>query len=49
MGKQFIADVAQWVRAGSAPAITAEDGLRALQVVEAVYHSAETGRAVRLP
>ena len=31
------------------PAVTAEDGYRATELVEAVYQAARTGRAVRLP
>lgn len=31
------------------PAVTAEDGYRATELVEAVYRAARTGRAVRLP
>ena len=43
----FLADLAESIRTGKPPAITGEDGLRALEVVEAIYESAETGRAVR--
>jgi len=45
---QFLSDFVRSIYAGSRPAITGEDGLRALEVVEAVYQSAETGRVVRL-
>lgn len=45
-GLEFLRDLAQAICEKSAPAITGEDGLRALEVVEAVYQSAETGRAV---
>jgi UDP-N-acetyl-2-amino-2-deoxyglucuronate dehydrogenase len=48
LGVQFLSDLVQSIRTKTAPAITAEDGLRALEVVEAIYQSAETGRAVRL-
>ena len=48
LGVHFIADLADSIRAGSAPAITGEDGLRALEVVEAIYRSAESGRAIKL-
>jgi predicted dehydrogenase len=48
LGVQFLKDLAASIRSGSAPAITGEDGLRALEVVEAVYQSAETGRTIRL-
>ena len=43
----FLEDLAGAIRAGTAPAIAGEDGLRALEVVEAIYQSAESGRAVR--
>ena len=48
LGVRFLADLAQAIRAGAPPAITGEDGLRALEVVEAIYQSAETGKAVKL-
>jgi len=37
------------VLAGQSPAVTAEDGLRATELVEACYRSARTGTEVRLP
>jgi predicted dehydrogenase len=43
----FLRDLAAAIRAGTRPSITGEDGLRALEVVEAIYQSAETGRAVK--
>ncbi|HNY40900.1 MAG TPA: Gfo/Idh/MocA family oxidoreductase, partial [Bryobacteraceae bacterium] len=43
----FLRDLAEAIRSGGRPAITGEDGLRALEVVEAIYESAETGRAIR--
>ena len=43
----FLTDLAGAIRTGASPAITGEDGLRALEVVEAIYQSAESGRAVR--
>jgi predicted dehydrogenase len=43
----FLSDLAESIRTGKPPAITGEDGLRVLEVVEAIYESAETGRAVR--
>ncbi len=43
----FLRDLAAAICNGTRPAITGEDGLRALEVVEAIYRSAETGRAVR--
>ena len=48
MGVQYLRELAQAIRAGAPAAITGEDGLRALEVVEAIYRSAETGRTVRL-
>ncbi len=44
----FLKGLAQSIREGKSPAITGEDGLRALEVVEAIYESAESGRAVSL-
>ena len=49
LGLQFLRDLTQAIRAGSEPLISGEDGLRALEVVEALYESAESGRSVRLP
>ncbi len=43
----FLRDVAEAIRTGGRPPITGQDGLRALQIVEAIYQSAETGRVVR--
>ena len=43
----FLRDLATAIRTGARPDITGEDGLRALEVVEAIYESAETGRAVK--
>ncbi len=45
---QFLSDLADAIRNGTPPAITGEDGLRALEVVEAIYESAGSGRAVQL-
>jgi predicted dehydrogenase len=47
-GVRFLADLAHAIRTGATPAITGEDGLRALEVVEAIYKSAETGKAIQL-
>ncbi len=44
-GLNFLKDLAQSLREGSPPRITGKDGLRALEAVEAIYRSAETGRA----
>ena len=50
MGLQFLQDFTRAVRNndGSALRITGQDGLRALEIVEAIYESAETGKAVKL-
>lgn len=45
---QFLTDLAEAIRTGTPPAITGEDGLRALEVVEAIYESAGSGRAVQV-
>jgi predicted dehydrogenase len=44
----YLTDLAASIRSGRPPEITGEDGLRALEVVEAVYESAATGRSVPL-
>jgi predicted dehydrogenase len=44
----FLSDLADSIRQHTPPPITGEDGLRALQVVEAIYRSAESGQVVRL-
>lgn len=49
LGVHFLRDLAHSIRTKTAPAITGEDGLRALEVVEAIYQSAQRGQAVRLP
>jgi predicted dehydrogenase len=48
MGQRFINEFVQSIREGRPPAITGQDGLKALEVVEAIYQSAESGRSVRL-
>jgi predicted dehydrogenase len=48
LGVHFLRDMAVSIRNHTPPAITGEDGLRALEVVEAIYCSAETGRTVAL-
>jgi len=48
MGLRFLSDLLGSIRAGKPPAITGQDGLRALEVVEAIYRSAESGRSVRV-
>ena len=47
-GMSFLADFIGAIRQGCAPAITGTDALRALEVVEAIYRSAESGTAIRL-
>jgi predicted dehydrogenase len=44
----FLRDLAAAIRTGATPPISGEDGLRALEVVEAIYRSAESGQVVRL-
>jgi predicted dehydrogenase len=44
----FLRDLARSIQTGTGPAIAGEDGLRALEVVEAIYQSAATGRTVQL-
>jgi len=48
MGLRFLSDLVESIRTGKPPAITGQDGLKALEVVEAIYQSAETGRTVKL-
>ena len=49
MGLQFLRDFANNIRNGDRQvAISGEDGLRALEVVEAIYESARTGKAISL-
>lgn len=48
MGHRFITDLVAAIRTGHPPAITAHDGLKALEVVEAIYQSAETARSIKL-
>ena len=48
MGLRFLSDLARSIRNNAPPAIAGQDGLRALEVVEAIYQSAESGRTIRL-
>ena len=48
MGLRFLSDLVESIRTGKPPAITGYDGLRALEVAEAIYQSAESGRSVKL-
>jgi predicted dehydrogenase len=43
----FLRDLGEAIRTGGRPQITGEDGVRALEVVEAIYESASTGRSVK--
>ena len=44
----FLAELVESIRSGKPPAITGRDGLKALEVVEAIYQSAESGRSIKL-
>jgi predicted dehydrogenase len=44
----FLSDLARSIRQGSPPPVSGEDGLRALEIVEAIYKSAASGRAERV-
>lgn len=46
--KAMIAEFVDAVRSGRAPAVTGEDGLAAVEIVEAAYHSIREGQPVRL-
>jgi len=48
MGYRFLAHLLDSLRTGTPPAITGCDGLKALEVVEAIYQSAASGRSVKL-
>jgi UDP-N-acetylglucosamine 3-dehydrogenase len=48
LGLEYVAEIAEDVRRRRKPQIGAEDALRALEVVEAIYKSAKSGKAVRL-
>jgi predicted dehydrogenase len=48
MGLRFLSDLVESIRTGKPPAITGQDGLKALEVVEAIYQSAESGQSVKL-
>lgn len=48
MGLNFLAELLDSIRTGKPPAITGQDGLKALEVVEAIYQSAESGRSIKL-
>jgi predicted dehydrogenase len=46
--KQF-RDVVQAIRKGAAPAVDGPEGRRSVEIILAIYKSAETGKAVKLP
>jgi predicted dehydrogenase len=48
MGLEYVTETAERVLSGTSPFIGADDAVKALDVVEAVYRSAQEGRAVRL-
>jgi predicted dehydrogenase len=48
MGVRFLSELVRSIRTGTPPEITGHDGLKALEVVEAIYQSAESGRTIRL-
>jgi predicted dehydrogenase len=48
MGLRFLSDLLGSIRTGKPPAITGQDGLKALEVVEAIYRSAESGQSVEV-
>jgi len=48
MGLRFLSDLLEAILMGKPPAITGQDGLKALEVAEAIHQSAESGRSVKL-
>jgi predicted dehydrogenase len=48
MGLEYVRDFAAAIRAGRPPAVTGEDGVAALRVVEAIYRSDRARRWVRV-
>ena len=48
MGLRFLSDLVESIRTDKPPAITGQDGLKALEVVEAIYRSAESGQSVKV-
>lgn len=46
LGVHYLSDVAHAIRSGGPAPISGEDGLHALETVEAIYESARTGQAV---
>ncbi len=48
LGLEYVAEIAQDVRRRRKPHIGGDDAIRALQVVEAIYKSSQSGKAVQL-
>ncbi|MBN1910099.1 MAG: Gfo/Idh/MocA family oxidoreductase [Pirellulales bacterium] len=48
LGRTYVAEIAEDIRQNRKPRISGQDAIRALEVAEAVYRSAESGRAVTL-
>ncbi len=48
LGREYVAEIADDVLRRREPQIGGDDAIRALEVVEAIYRSAETGRVVEL-
>lgn len=48
LGREYVGEIATDIRRRREPKITGEDAIRALEVVEAVYRSARSGKVVRL-
>ncbi len=48
LGLEYVAEIAQDVRRRRKPQIGGDDAVKALQVVEAIYKSSHSGRAVQL-
>ena len=48
MGRRYLVELVESIRTGKPAAITGQDGLKALEVVEGIYQSAECGRSVKL-
>ncbi len=48
LGREYVAEIATDVHRRRRPRIGGDDALRALQVVEAIYRSSRSGKAVRL-
>ena len=44
-----LADFLQAIDTGGAPLVDGREGRKSVEIIRAIYHSAETGQAVRLP